>query len=347
MPSQPPALFYDSFLAWIAIFVSLAALVDFLLGKSGNRTLQSKLTSWWLHLSYMRGTAVVLEEAKFTLRVFQFLFGQRFSGQFIGRCFLFVFLCGAGSFAIFSLHAHLSSTSNLLSFEAMVRKYDSVGYAVFALLFLFIATAISVWGSIATLELILQSGMTDLAKTCALVVLLALIIAVSHITILFAPFGWLGLFSLFLLLDLQDAALQQKALGSGSPDIPKGLQVLVVNGEDHFQYPIIVGLPIRQAFLEPVHAISDALDYGLKAVSTDGNLIPFWSVLVAVIFVGVRVGLFGLFVATWSVISLLWSVLELPLRRLAEADKGALTIFAGMIGGSAKIMQEVLKHWAT
>jgi hypothetical protein len=67
----------DSLAVVLLAFVGLFTVIDFLLGKSGRKKLQTMLEDWWLKLQYINYSDMGIKEAQFCTRILDCMFGYR------------------------------------------------------------------------------------------------------------------------------------------------------------------------------------------------------------------------------------------------------------------------------
>lgn len=308
--------------------VVVLACVDFLLGKQGRRSLQLALETLWLRLSYIRWPTLGTAEAEAFIRWFDRAFGPRL---FSIRRLVVTTLCVA---ALVTLAYVVYEGVRLVAGKEVrwpfVAPHWATGFPV-QVLPAMVSISITRLLVVSSLYVVKQVGggtplfLLAIGSAGYLSSALSLAVAFS-----FEPILWA--------IDLSTQAAVDYIL-----DKPTDYDHAYFRWFPLFWSKAMIGISLTKlAITHPILAFSS---FHSLAQHNDVGLVRVWyDFAVSLGIGGIRIAFAAAFIGSWLFLRPLRWLTSLVVLRLAEAERGALTILGAGLAVLAKLIHEYMKR---
>jgi hypothetical protein len=316
----------DGFGIALLILVVALAVIDFLMGKPGRQKLQSILESWWLKLSYIRLPTLGLSEAQSFVEFIDRVFGRRLLSRhrLVSTAVLVTILV--------SIAYLILETSQVTS--GPPRWPFAAEYMRWPFQVILAMVSISITRALVTTCLRAVKGYRWGTPIFLFAIGLAGYLSAAIVTTM--------AMSLFPLESLITGYFAEALRLVTHSDVAKFYQP---PSTTQFFLPLLSWMAMtgvrvsRPALYDPVGAWDFFINFAL-----DLNMVgPWYDFFIALGVGAIRILFAVVFLASWMFLPPLKWISSLILLRLAEAERGALTVIAAGGAVLAKLIQELIK----
>jgi hypothetical protein len=319
----------DSFAIVLAATVFLVGCLDFLLGKSGRKQLQSGLETFWLRLSYVKLPTLGLDEAQSFLRFLDSVFGPRLvSWRRLFSVALFVVVLIVFAYLTFEASRVASGKPLRWPFIAPHWETGFPGQVVPAMISISI-TRMIVSGCVRLVGRVQFSTLAFLVA-CALAGYISTVFTFA-LGYIFGP--------------IQDMVVSAIGIGvhyiTHLDDVTQGREYVFKYAFPFWWSQIKIGFALAYGATRAPFVAAYLL-FSL-AQENDWLVRTWYDYCIALGFGGIRILFAIAFIGSWIFLPPVKWISSLIMLRLAESERGALTAVATGLALLAKLLQEYLK----